>query len=146
MGALSEALADDTRRKAVVADCVQLIEDEVGRKRGLRGMALKTGYKTVKALRPGIIGHATNRLLPDFAPAIDPFYDKGIAAGDLQRYFASNDDAIAEALLGVTDGHAQRATNRVMIRVYKTLRGAAKDHVKDAVPGLARVVAKHCPA
>ena len=140
---LSEALSDPTRKAAVIRDGAALIDSEVASKSGLSGMALKAGYKTIKRLSPGMIGHALGVLLPEFAPAIDPHYAKAKAAGDVQAHFIANSSEIAEALLAVTDGKARRAQNRVMLKVYNSLRGQAKAHVQAAMPGLARMIAQH---
>ena len=143
MTTLSGVLADPIKKAAVVRDGVLLIESEVASKRGLSGMALKGGYKAVKKLKPGIIAEALGMLLPDFAPAIDPIYLRGAASGDPQAYLCANASEVADALLEVTDGKAARAKNRVMIRVYQSLRAQARGHVVAAIPGLARMVVKH---
>jgi hypothetical protein len=140
---LVEVLRDPSKKAAVVRDGAALIESEVARKRGLRAMALKAGYKSVKAIKPGIIPTMLGKLLPDFAPALDPYYATARESGDVRGYFRSNAAAISEALLAVTDEKAKRAESRVMLRVYKSLRGQARTHVQDAVPGLAQLVQTH---
>ena len=74
---------------------------------------------------------------------IDPYWDRASATSDPAEWFKSHDDEIAESLLRVTDDLAERAKNRVMIRVYKSLRGQAHGHVSAAVPGVARLIQKH---
>jgi hypothetical protein len=140
---LAEVLSDPLKKRAVVADGALLIGREVGSKGGLSGLALKAGYKTVKRLKPGIIEEALDQLLPEFAPAIDPLYAKAVNEGDVVAYFRRNGSAVAEALLSVTDGKAKRANNRVMIKVYKKLRGQASGHVAAAAPGLASLIQRH---
>lgn len=140
---LGDVLKDPSRTRAVVQDGARLIEREVGAKSGLSGMALKAGYKAVKAVKPGIIEEALGHLLPDFAPAVDPHYAKARESGDVRGYFTRNADAIAESLLAVTDGKATRAKNRVIKRAYDGLRGQAKKHTADAMPGVADLVDKH---
>ena len=143
METLTQVLTDPIRRGAVVKDAALLVESEVGSKRGMRGMALKGGYKSVKRIKPGIIEEALEMLLPQFAPAVDPYYARGRESGNVESFFTSHADEIADALLGVTDRRAARATNRVMKKVYSSLRGQAKVHVVDAIPGLSRLVSKH---
>lgn len=143
MKTLVEVLEDPARRKAVVEDGVQLIEDEVGSKSGLTGMALKAGYKTVKKIQPGIIAGALVRLLPDFAPRVDPFYAQAQASGDVKAWFTQHAGEIADALLAVTDEKAKAANNRVMIKVYQSLRGQARTHTMAAVPRLATLIERH---
>ncbi len=140
---LSQTLENPVKKAAVVRDGFQLIEDEVARKRGLRGYALKAGYKVVKRVKPDIIHRALDGLLPRFAPVIDPFLDKARVDGDVEGYFDRNRSDIAEAMLSVTDGRAKKAKNPVLVRAYLGLRHQAKGHVEEAVPGLARLILKH---
>ena len=146
MTTLVEILDDPTRRAAVVRDGVALLESEVARKRGMRGMAIKGGFKTVKKLKPGILGHALDQLLPEFAPAVDPHLAKAREAGDIPRYFDQHRQEIAESLLAVTDRRATRAKNKVMLKVYRSLRSQALHHTAEAVPGLGRLVDTHVRA
>ena len=145
MGALSDAIRDDAKRRAVVDDGVLAIEAEVKSKSGLGGMAVKGGYKVVKNLKPGFVGQALDHLLDDFAAAIDPFYDEYKASGqsDVVAWFRGRDKAIAEALLGVTDARARRAKNKSVARAYSKLRPMAVGHVCEAMPRIARLVEKH---
>jgi hypothetical protein len=140
---LQDVLRDPTRIDAVVADGVKLIEEEVGAKGGLTGMALRAGYKTVKALKPGIIAEALRHLLPDFAPAVDPHYATARATGDVRGYFTRNADAIADSLLSVTDARGARAKNKVIKRAYDGLRPLAKKNTAVAMPRVAYLVSKH---
>lgn len=143
METLTDVLKDQTRSRAVVADGVRLIEEEVASKGGLSGMAIKAGYKTVKAIKPGIIEEALGHLLPDFAPILDPFYVKARETGNVKTYFTQNAERIADALLSVTDRKRDRAKNGVMRKAYDGLRPQAKKHTAEAMPRLADLIAKH---
>lgn len=145
MTTLVEKLTAPETRPQVVAACVDLVESEVASKKGLSGAAIKTGFKVVKAVKPGMVPGAVDTLLPEFAAAMQPIYAKATeGAGDpaaaFTDYIVKNDDETAEALLGVTDARAQRAANATIKKTYQKLRGGAKDHVKAAIPGLARVM------
>ncbi|MBT3219909.1 MAG: hypothetical protein HN348_12535 [Proteobacteria bacterium] len=140
---LTQALSDPARRLLVVKDGSKLIDAEVASKRGISGMALKAGYKTIRRLRPGMIEHALHKLLPQFAPAVDPHYINAKDSGDVKGYFVKHSAEIAESMLAVTDDIATRAKNKVMLKVYKTLRGQAKGHVEAAMPGLSELISKH---
>lgn len=143
MSAFGTALLDPARRAAVVRDAAALLEAEVGAKRGLRGGALKAGFSAFKAVQPGIVESAIDKLLPHFAPVLDPWWSRAAATPDPVAFLVANDGAIADALLGVTDGLAQRAQQRVLKKIYASLRGQAREHVVDGVPGLARLMRKH---
>lgn len=142
---LEEALRDPARRQAVIAGGAALVEAEVARKRGLSGAAIRTGFLAVRRFDPSFVPRALGSLMPEFAPAIDPLYATARESGDVVRWFASHAGEIADALLGVTDARAERADHAVLLRVYRRLRGRAREHVIEAVPGLARLVLEHVP-
>jgi len=146
MGALTDVIKDQTKRRAVVDDGIRAIEAEVASKRGLSGLAVKAGFKVVRGIKPGFIGMALDHLLDDFSARIDPFYDRWQAAGGqgrLRDYFVANDSAIANELLGVTDGRAHNAKNKAVKKAYQKLRPQGVEHVKAAMPRVGDLVAKH---
>jgi hypothetical protein len=140
---LVEVLQDDARRRAVVADGARLVESEVALRSGLSGLAIKAGYKTLKSIRPGVVEQALGMLLPEFAPVLDPFYARGAASGDPAAYFTAHADAIADALLAVTDRRAAASSHGTLRRAYNGLRGTAKREVAASVPALARLIGRH---
>lgn len=137
---LVDVLADDTLRRQVSRDGAVIVDDEVASRTGLRAAALKAGYRSVKALKPGIIESSLYALLPGFAPAIDPHWERAVASGDAHRYFRDNAAEVAASLLDVTDAHAERARNRVMVRVYRALRGQALAQTTRSVPRLPELI------
>lgn len=140
---LVEVLGDPQKRKAVIADSEKLLEAEVASKSGLRGAAVKAGFKALKKVKPGIVPAAIGKLLPEFAPVVDPFYQQGKDAGDVRGYFTREASRIADALLGVTDAKAQRADNKVMKKIYNGLRGQAQQHTAAAMPAVADMIVRH---
>jgi hypothetical protein len=145
MGALSDAVQDRAKRKAIVDDGVKVIDAEVASKRGFSGMAVKAGFKAVKALKPGMVGMALDMLLPEFAEQIDPFYEAWKASGEgtLEQYFKANDSRIADALLSITDKRSKRAQQPTLKKVYDKLRPQGVEHTKAAAPALAGLVSRH---
>lgn len=145
MTTLVEALRDPDRKRAIVRDGVALIDREVASKRGLSGAALKTGYAAVRKLMPGFTARALDALMPEFAPAVDPHYARARETADVHRYFTDHAGEIADSMLAVTDARAARAHNPPLQRVYERLRGRARAHVIEAMPGLAQLVVDHVP-
>jgi len=143
MGGLSEALHDPARRDAVIADCAALVDAEVSGTRGLSGATLKAGYAAFQRIAPGIVPAALTRLLPRFVPALEPHWDTAVASGAPQQYFDERQGEVADALLGVTDELALRSSNRVLVRLYRSLRKRARKHVMAAVPRLPALIAAH---
>ncbi|MEM6274222.1 MAG: hypothetical protein AAF735_03180 [Myxococcota bacterium] len=142
---LKEIVTTEAKRPAVIADCVDLIDREVKSKRGLSGVAVKGAYGVVKAVKPGIIREAVDRLLDPFVDRLDPYYQswRGEERGAFETYLASRKREVADALLGVTDERARKADNRTLKKAYEKLRPKAMDHVGDAVPGIAQIIQRH---
>jgi hypothetical protein len=146
MATLVEKITAADVRPKVVDACVALVEEEVASKGGLGGMAVKTGYKVIQAIKPGMIRESLDKLLPDFATALQPLYEASGASdanGDAARdrfveHLESNRSEAADALLSVTDGKAENAKNRTLKKTYERLRPTAREHVEKAVPNLGR--------
>jgi hypothetical protein len=142
---LVDVLTSDPDRKArVVADTLQLIEAEVADKKGLSGMAIRTGYGVIKNFRPDFLQRVVTDLLPRFAAAVEDVHAEAVSGGvPIKAHFVANQGRVADALLAITDGVAAKSKNRVVKGAYDRLRKIAKDHVIAAVPRLGAMVEKH---
>lgn len=144
MGELESVLTEESKRSQVVDDTLQLVDEEVASKKGFSGMALKTGYKAVKGVKPGFLRNVVGDLLPEFARALEPVYEEAKASGSsVREHFAGNAGRVADALLGITDAKARKSTNNLVKGTYEKLRGTAKTHVEAAVPRLAVLIGKY---
>lgn len=135
-------------RSLVIDDAVKLIDSEVASKRGFSGAALKGGYKVVKKLKSGrMIEVAVDHLLDDFTGALSELYEDFLESDEskFEVFLAGREDAAANALLTITDDKVEGAENRIIIKTYKKLRGSAKPHVEDAIPGVGRLIDTHAP-
>ncbi|MEM6533071.1 MAG: hypothetical protein AAF654_10625 [Myxococcota bacterium] len=143
---LKDIINEPNRRPAVIQDCMNLIDSEVKGKGGLSGVAVKGAYKIVKAIKPGIIREAVDRLLEPFVGKLEPFYDEWKSGGGdhgFDRFLDGRKNEVANALLGVTDERAAKADNATLKKAYKGLRPKAVGHVEHAVPGVGRIIEKH---
>lgn len=144
MPSLTDALTDDSKKEVVLRDCLDLIDAEVRDKRGLSGVALKAGYKVIKGFKPGFLQNVVRDLIPEFANALDPLYNEAIDEGAaVANHIEGNKSRAADALLAITDGKADRSTNKVVKGTYSKLRGTAKNHVEAAIPRLGKLIEKH---
>ena len=144
MARLPDVLTSDDKRAQVVQDCLTLIDAEVADKGGISGMAIKAGYKAVKGIKPGFVQKVVHDLLPEFAGAMDPIYQEALERDKpVRAYFVDNQSRLADALLAVTDGRAQRTNSGVVKATYERLRGSAKKNVEQAIPRLAALIEKH---
>lgn len=138
---LTDILDDPALLSRFVEQGSQLIDAEVASKSGFSGMALKTGFATVKRLKPGVVPELLRMLLPHFAPAVAPHVDAAQEQGDVAAYFRGHDADIAEAMLQVTDARAAKADNAVLKKIYTSLRPQALQHTKDAMPRVGDLLA-----
>ena len=143
---LPDALGAADKKEVVIDDCITLIDAEVADKGGISGLALKAGYGAVKGIKPGFVRNVVNDLLPDFAKALDPFYQECVEK-KLQpsQHFPKNSSRVADALLSVTDARAKTAKSGVVRSTYDKLRSTAKKNVEAALPRLGKLVEKHAP-
>lgn len=144
MSNLADALTADSKKSAVIEDCLALIDAEVADKGGLTGLAIKAGYKTVQGIKPGFVRQVVVDLLPEFARALDPIYQEARAQGHgVRDHFQSHTSQVADALLTITDDKAKRSKSGMVKGTYDKLRSSAKKNVEAAVPRLAAMIEKH---
>lgn len=141
---LADAINDDSKKPAIIKDCLELIDAEVGSKSGLSGIAIKAGYGAVQKIKPGFVEKAVSDLLPDFATALDPIYaDAKSQNKTAASFFSANAGRVADALLAITDAKAARAKSGTAKGAYDKLRGSAKKNVEAAAPRLGELLDKH---
>ena len=140
---LAEVCLDESRKRALVNDGLGELEAELDTRSGLGGAAMRAGYKTVTKLRPGFVESNIERLLPRFAPVVDPYLVDAKASGDVESHLVAHADEIAEGLLRATDQRAEEASNKVAKKVYAQFRPKAKENVVAAMPRLAKLLARH---
>lgn len=146
MKQLKTLLEDPNGRSKIITDCVQLVESEVRSKGGLTGMAVKTAFSIVKAVKPGIIQELVDGLIGQFVERLQPHYEafqQQDAGGTLRAFLGSRSGEVAESLLGVTDDRAQKSTNKTLVKAYQKLRPKGKEHVMAAAPGIGGVLDRH---
>ena len=141
---LTDVLNDEAARASIIEDVVRLIDGEVGKQRGISGVAVKAGYKLVQGVKPGFVRNVVTALLPEFAAALDPIREQALSEGQsVSSYFNAHTSDIAEALLAVTDGRAQRSDHGSVKGAYGKLRGSARKNVEAAVPGLGVIIEQY---
>ena len=146
MTTLSELLTSEEKKHTIVEECLTILDQEVADKSGLSGFAVKAGYGAVKGVKPGFLRNVVTDLLPEFATAVDPIYQEARTKNaDVEAHLKGNAGRLADSLLAITDGKAQRSNNNLIKGTYQKLRGTAKKHVESAVPRVAKMIAKHAP-
>ncbi len=138
---LNDVLSDEAKRASIVEEVCRLVDGEVGKQKGIGGVAVKAGYRLVQGVKPGFVRRVVESLLPEFAAAIEPIREKALAQGQsVSAYFDANSTEVAEALLAVTDSRAEGSEHGSVKGAYGKLRGSARKNVESAVPGLGRII------
>lgn len=147
MSTLAEILLVPGARPKVIADCVQLIDEEVDSKGGLTGLAVKGAYAIVKAVKPGFVAEAVDHMLDDFVSRLEPFWTDAQARNEpIGPLLSSRAGEAADALLAISDERAQRSKHQGLRKAYDKLRPTGKKHVEAAVPRVGRLIAKYASA
>lgn len=142
---LTERLGTEPVRAKVVDDCLAMIDNQV---RG-KGLVIRTAYGTIKAIKKSFVPEVIGTLLPEWLGKLQPHYEKwtaGGSSGAFAEYLIARSDDVAEDLLSVTDGRAQRTSHGTAKKLYEKMRPSAKANVVEAIPDLARLIDKHLAA
>jgi hypothetical protein len=144
MSNLVEQLGKEPRRPQVISDCVELIDAAVKQK----GFVIKSAYATIKAIKKRFVPEVVDAMLDEWLGKLQPHYDKWSAtkASTLTDFLVARSDDVAEDLLSVTDGRAERTSHTTAKKMYLRMRDGAKKNVIDAIPDLAKMLEKHLPA
>ena len=147
MKGLADILLASQHKKAVVADCVQLIETHVASRSGLKGMALKTGLSMLKRAKPGILERATGYLLPEFITALDPLYQECQRSRqpDFDAFLQAHSHRATRALLEVADRRVEESDSNTVKSTYARMRGGAEAEVLAVMPGLSNLLSRYLP-
>ena len=147
MATLTDILLVPGNRPKVVADCVQVINEEVDSKGGLTGLAVKGAFALVKAVKPGFVNEAVDHMLDDFVGRLDPFYAEALSKNEpVGPLMNAKAPQVADALLAISDERAQRSKNANLKKAYEKLRPTGKKHVEQAVPRVGRLIQKYVSA
>lgn len=146
MASLTDILCTPDNRPKVIRDAAKLVEDEVNAKGGLSGLAIKAGYRAVKAIKPALISEAIDSMLERFVERLEPLHQEWITGGKAQPFDAflnARTSKVANALLGVTDDRARSIANSTIKKTYEALRPHGEKNVVAAVPGLGRLLIRY---
>jgi hypothetical protein len=141
MPTLVEQLGKEPRRPLVINDCVEMIDHVVKQK----GFIIKSAYATIKAIKKRFVPEVVDGMLDEWLAKLQPHYDKWSASkpSSLTDFLVARSDDVAEDLLSVTDGRAERTTHTTAKKMYGKMRDGAKKNVIDAIPDLGRMLEKH---
>ena len=148
MATLQEMLLAPAIRPTVVADCEDLVTDQVAELSGVTGAAMKLAYNTVRKFDANHIHGMIETILPNVADALQPYWAQFSeeftpSSGDFGGYLAAREDEVAEALLAITDRRRDNSVRPTIVKAYNTIRGRASKQVKAALPALGLLIQKY---
>ena len=144
-GTLQDILLTPDAWPHVVADCLELIKQEVSGKSGVSGTAVKLAYKTANTFASGYLQATVENLLPDMVAELEPYWADFNASGasGFGDYLVKRGEEVSEALLSVTDTRAKSSERPVILKAYRAVRGGAVKNVVAALPNVGLLVQKY---
>ena len=147
MKSLKELIDDPKVSKSIVADGLRVLDEEMAKRSGLGGLAIKGAYKVVKNVQRGkTLEKAVEILIPEFIDKLDPYYGGFQEEGKGKtwtEYLQPHYGAIADELLSVTDQRVQGTDNRAVRGAYDKLRPKARKEVIASLPALSRMMERY---
>jgi hypothetical protein len=137
-------LTPDTEPKVVEDGCT-LLDQEVSDKSGVSGTAVKLAYKTATSFAPGYFRKTMQDMLPQIVGKLEPYWADFTASGgsEFGDYLAKRGEEVAQDLLSLTDEIAAVSQRPVIVKAYRSVRGAAARHVEAALPRVGDLVGKY---
>jgi hypothetical protein len=147
MKTLKEIVSEPGVYQAVLKDSLKVLDEEVAKKSGLSGLAIKGAYKILKKVQNGrALQKAVEVLMPEFIDKFEPYvarHQQEGTKGSLDAYLVPNYQEIADQLLSVTDKKIKESDNSMVRSTYDKLRPKAKNEVLVSLPALARMIDKY---
>jgi len=147
MKSLKAIIEDPSLMQSVLADSLRVLDEEVARRSGIGGMAIKGAYKVVKNVQGGrILEKAVRALIPEFIDKLDPYYrqfQQDGAGKAWEEYLRPHYLTISDDLLSVTDRKIQGTDNRMVRGTYDKLRPKARKEVVASMPALTRMMERY---
>ncbi len=131
-------------RQAVCRDSLKVLDDEVSKRSGISGLAIKGAYKLLKGAQGGrALERVVEVLMPEFIEAFEPYfeqYQRGGSRGSFESFVMPHLEELADKLLSITDKKAQDTDSAIVRNTYQKLRPKAKKEVVTSLPALARMI------
>ena len=147
MKSLKEIIEDPKVSQSVLTDGLRVLDEEVAKRSGIGGMAIKGAYKVIKNVQGGrTLEKAVKILMPEFIDKLDPYFVRFQKEGKgktWEEYLRPHYDTLADELLAITDRKIQGTDNRAVRGTYDKFRPKARKEVIASLPALARMIEKY---
>ena len=137
---LTEALTAESKKSAVVDDCIAPHRRGGGRQGGPDGPGHQGRLQDGAGHQAGVRAPGRDRPSSRSSPRRSSPSTRRRKSGrkGVKEHFGANATQVADALLTITDDKAKRSKSGMVKGTYEKLRGSAKKNVEAAVPRLAR--------
>jgi len=147
MKSLREIIEDPNVSQSVLTDGLRVLDEEVAKRSGIGGMAIKGAYKVIKNVQGGkTLEKAVRILMPEFVDKLDPYFTRFQEEGKgktWEEYLRPHYGTLADELLAVTDQKIQGTDNRAVRGTYDKFRPKARKEVISSLPALARMMEEY---
>lgn len=145
MTVLAARLLSPPTRDALQSDCVALIHRHIEQRKGIRGLAMRTGISLLKTLRADAVERGVEKLLPGFVSAIEPLHAdfRKQADGDFSQFLQQHSDRAARNLLQVSDQTVAQSGQRTIQAAYAQLRRFARSELATVLPQVGQMIEAH---
>jgi hypothetical protein len=147
MKSLKEITEDPNVSQTVLIDGMRVLDEEIAKRSGIGGMAIKGAYKVIKNIQGGrTLEKAVKVLMPEFIDKLDPYFARFQEEGTgktWEEYLRPHYDSLADQLLAVTDQKIQATDNRAVRGTYDKLRPKARKEVIASLPALSRMMERY---
>jgi hypothetical protein len=144
---LQEMVTDPNMYQSVLRDSARVLDEEVGKKSGITGMAIKAAYKLLKSIKQGqALQKVLEVLMPEFINKLEPHFERYQAEGQgksWSEFISPHYDTLADDFLAVTDTKASASDSAKVRKTYEKLRPKARKEVVASMPALAKMMEKY---
>lgn len=142
MTVLAARLLSPPTRDALQSDCVALIHQHIEQRKGLRGLAMRTGISLLKTLRADAVERGVEKLLPGFVSAMEPLHAdfRKQDDGDFSQFLQQHSDRAARKLLQVSDETVAQSGQRTIQTAYAQLRRFAESELTTVLPQVGQMI------
>ncbi len=144
---LQEMVKNAEMYQNVLRDSARVLDQEVGKKTGISGFAIKAAYKLLKSLKQGqALQKVLEVLMPEFINKLEPHFERFQAEGkgkSWSQFLSPLYDSLADDFLAVTDAKASASDSAKVRKTYEKLRPKARKEVVASMPALAKMMEKY---
>ena len=128
----------------VVADCLELIKQEVSGKSGFSRTTVKLAYKTANTFASGYLQATVENLLPDMVAELELYWVDSTVSGasGFGDYLVKRGEEVRGPAFRDRCG-AKNSERPVILKAYRAVRGGAVKNVVAALPNVGLLVQKY---